>query len=112
MLSYNSRTTSLLKASDGSKLEDNELEERLALICKKLPFPYANMSSDKYFALPALLPQCSYDNDLREEPCSDDTYKEFEGLASYFQECNMIRKGESGQKDYHDLYLSSGIFLY
>ena len=88
------------------------LEERLALICKKLAFPYASMSSPEYFERPALLPQYEYNNDFHEKLCSDKEYKHMSDLVQYFQSCGLMRKGLGGQRDYHDLYLCDDILLY
>ena len=78
-----------------------DLKNCLALMIKKVPFPYASMTSPDYFKLPALLPIEAYDDDIAEEPCSQERYTQVKNIVEYF--------GMNTQEEYHDLYLRTDV---
>ena len=68
---------------------------------KKVPFPYASMTSPDYFKQPALLPIEAYDDDLADVPCSQKRYTQVKNIVEYF--------GMTTQEEYHDLYLRTDV---
>jgi hypothetical protein len=69
----------------------------LELILQKVPMAYTSIVDNGYFAMPAVLPQEAYDNDLAQEPCSNEEYELVKTVVQHF--------GMQNQGDYHDLYL-------
>ena len=75
----------------------------LEKLLQKIPFPYSSMRDVTCFRLPALLPQCCYNNDLRQEACNDETYGLVQEIVELF--------GLTSFGDYHDTYLYSDVLL-
>jgi hypothetical protein len=75
----------------------------LEKLLQKIPFPYSSMRDTTCFRLPALLPQSCYDDDLRQEPCKDETYGLVQEIVELF--------GFTSFGDYHDTYLYSDVLL-
>jgi hypothetical protein len=59
--------------------------------------PYTSITSEQYFELPAVLPREAYDNDLTDEPCTEEEYELVKRVVEHF--------GITDQGQYHDLYL-------
>ena len=73
----------------------------LDLLLRKVPFAYSSMTDESYFSLPPVLEQRCYDNDLKDEPCSDKDYAMVQEVADHF------KLEDQGQ--YHDLYLYTDV---
>jgi len=71
------------------------------LLLRKVPMAYSSITDPSYFSLPAVLPKHSYDNDLNDEPCSDEAYALVNHVVDHF--------GLRDQGEYHDLYLYTDV---
>ena len=59
--------------------------------------PYTSITSEQYFELPPVLPREAYDNDLTDEPCTEEEHELVKKVVEHF--------GLTDQGQYHDLYL-------